>query len=212
MPDLPRLRPATLTDQAAVGHVAYLTGFFGESAERSFPDPALFADLWVRPYLEEPGPASLVAEVSGQVVGYVLGAPAPAAYGRALRAVVLRRVLPRWLGGQYPRPLAAGPYLLRALRFPSPHAPWDVYPAHLHLNLLAAARGSGLGRRLLEAHLAALKAAGVSGVQLSTTRENAVALSLYRTCGFEEVAARVTPLWTPWLGRPVEHLALARRL
>ncbi|WP_216326174.1 GNAT family N-acetyltransferase [Deinococcus aestuarii] len=212
MPDLPRLRPATPTDQAAVGRVAYLTGFFGESAERYFPDPALFADLWVRPYLEETGPASLVAEVGGQVVGYVLGASAPNVYRRALRTVVLRRVLPRWLGGRYTRPLAAGPYLLRALRFPSPHAPWDVYPAHLHLNLLPAARGSGLGRRLLEAHLRALEAAGVPGVQLSTTRENAAALILYHKCGFEEVAARVTPLWTPWLGRPVEHLALARHL
>lgn len=116
------------------------------------------------------------------------------------------------LGGGYTRPLAAGPYLLRAPRFPSPHAPWDLSPAHLHLNLLPAARGSGLGRRLLEAHLHALEAAGVPGVQLSTTRENTAALILYRKCGFEEVAARLTPLWTPWMGRPVEHLALAHRL
>lgn len=148
------------------------------------------------------------------MVGYALGAPDPGVYGRALRAVVLRRVLPRCLGGRHTRSLAAGPYLLRALRFPSPHAPWNLYPAHLHLNLLPAARGPGLGlgRRRLEAHLRALEAAGVPGVQLSTTRENAAALILYRTCGFEEVAARVTPSWTPWLGRPVEHLALARRL
>ncbi|WP_264778842.1 hypothetical protein [Deinococcus aetherius] len=64
--------------------MAYLTGVFGGSAERSFPDPALFADLWVRPSLEGAGSTGLVAEVGGQVVGYVLGAAEQSVYsGRA---------------------------------------------------------------------------------------------------------------------------------
>ncbi|ABF44221.1 Acetyltransferase (plasmid) [Deinococcus geothermalis DSM 11300] len=49
---------------------------------------------------------------------------------------------------------------------------------------------------------------------LDLLRVDAASLThpLYRKCGFEEVAARLTPLWTPWMGRPVEHLALDRRL
>lgn len=176
MPDPSRLRPATLTDQGALGRVAYLTGFFDGSAERSFPDPALLADLWVRPSLEETGLAGLVAEVGGQGVGYVLGAPDQRVDTRAPG----RRPAPG------PSPVAGKPVhpVPGRWRIPAAGAALSLttravrrLPAHLHLNLLPAARGSGLGRRL-EGHLHALKAAGVPGVQLSTTRENVAALML----------------------------------
>ncbi|WP_245969397.1 GNAT family N-acetyltransferase [Calidithermus roseus] len=61
----------------------------------------------------------------------------------------------------------------------------------------------------MRAHLGCLRARGVSGVQLSTTEENTTALALYRKIGFQEYARWESPLWTPWLGRPVVHLTLA---
>lgn len=191
-----------------MARVAYLTGFFGQSAQVYFPDRALFGALWAGPYFHGAGAGCFVAEQAGEVVGYVLGASDHDRYRLALARVVARQVGRAWPTGATLHSLR---YLWRAARHPSPHADWQAYPAHLHLNLLPAARGAGTGRRLLEAHLSVLGGLGVPGVQLSTTTENVAALGLYRRLGFEVLDTRVTPLWTPWLGHPATHVLMGRR-
>lgn len=203
------LRPARPADFPALARVAYDTGFFGASARRYFPDEGLFADLWVRPYLL--GGLGFVAERGGEVVGSVLGTASPVAYRRALR-----RLLPmlgaRALRGGYPRLAGCVPYALRVLRFQGGHAPTVQFPAHLHLNVLEAARGSGLGAGLLDTFLAELAGRGVRGVHLSTTRVNTAALALYERRGFRVWAERESPLWRPWLGRDAVHVVMVRTL
>ncbi|MDB5045599.1 MAG: GCN5-related N-acetyltransferase [Deinococcus sp.] len=208
--DPPLIRPIQPSDEGVVGQIAYQTGFFGHSAARYFANERLFARLWVGPYFGGGGFACLVAESRGEVLGYILGSPDPALYGRALRRVLLRRTLAQVLPLR--QTWASLPYLLRAGRYPSPHPDWKQFPAHLHINLLPAARGLGLGKRLLAAHLEALAGAGVGGVQLSTTTENRAALELYRQFDFVPLARGSTPLWTPWLGHPAEHVGLGLRL
>lgn len=210
-----RVRPLRGSDFAAVGRVAHQTGFFGESAARYFADGRLFADLWVGPYFEDrprEAPLGFAAELNGAVVGYIVGLADGGRYGRDLTRALLRRVLPNLVRLRYRRPWAGVPYLLRAWRFSTPHAPLSAYPAHLHINLLARARGSGLGRELLDAYLNALRARGVPGVQLSTTRENGPALQLYERAGFSVWGERELPLWTPWLGRPAVHVVMVKTL
>ena len=119
---------------------------------------------------------------------------------------------PRLLCGGYSNPLGTLPYFVRSVLFGGPHADWNVFPAHLHLNLLPGVRGQGYSRPLMELHLARLRELGVRGVQLSTTLENRAALRVYEKHGFRLVAARRTALWTPWLGHPAVHVALARQL
>ncbi|WP_371809840.1 N-acetyltransferase family protein [Deinococcus sp. JMULE3] len=141
---------------------------------------------------------------AGGVAGYVLGSPDGRLYRRAVRRVLR--------GAWRDTPPSALPgvirYLLRAALYPGPHAPEDRYPAQLHLNLLPRMRGQRLGDPLLAAHLEALRALGVPGVQLSTTSENRAALALYRRHGFQVAGRRVTDLWTPWLGYPAEHVVM----
>ncbi|MBZ9753269.1 GNAT family N-acetyltransferase [Deinococcus sp. HMF7604] len=200
------LRPVRPSDEAAVGRVAYQTGFFGDSAARYFRDAALFAALWVGPYFRGGGFGGFVAQQGPEVVGYVLGSPSPLLYRRAVLRVVAQQA---W----QLRALRTGwPYLWRAARWPGPHADSGRFPAHLHLNLLPQARGQGAGEGLLRAHLQVLAGAGVPGVQLATTTENAAALRLYARLGFTEAARQVTPLWTPWLSHPAEHLCLTKAL
>lgn len=203
-------RPAEPRDERRLGEIAHATGYFGDPATRFFPDQVLFADLWVRPYLHGGGGASFVAELDGEVQGYVLGAPDPVAYQRALIRTVTRHVLPRLLTGRYLRPWPGLVYLLRAAVFSGPHADPAQFPAHLHLNLMPGARGQGLSGPLLELHLARLAELGVRGIQLSTTLENTAALRTYRRRGFVVAGARRTALWTPWLGRPAVQVVLTR--
>jgi ribosomal protein S18 acetylase RimI-like enzyme len=56
----------------------------------------------------------------------------------------------------------------------------------LGMGLLAAYRGRGLGRRLLQAALEAAGQAGMSRVELEVFISNSPAVSLYRATGFEE--------------------------
>lgn len=201
------IRPVRAEDEAVVGQIAFQTGFFGDSAARYFPAQRLFALLWVGPYFRGAGQAGCVAEQGGRVVGYVLGAPEPGLYRRALWRVISAGF---WRARPTLSPLfRCLTYVGRAARFPSVHADWAAYPAHLHLNLLPEARGHHLGERLLRTHLAALTDAGIPGVQLSTTTENRAALGLYRKLGFHVVTERQTALWTPWLGRPTTQVVLA---
>ena len=71
------------------------------------------------------------------------------------------------------------------------HAPEAVvrdYPAHLHIDLLARARGRDLGRALVERPLADLRARGVRASTSASTRHNANAIAFYEHLGFREVA------------------------
>ncbi|GAA5512178.1 putative acetyltransferase OgpAT [Deinococcus carri] len=197
-------------DFGEVARVAYATGFFGETAAGYFPDRGLFADLWVRPYFVGE-PFGFAAEREGQVLGYIIGTPDGGEYRRAFARVLLG-VLGRAVRGRYPQLGGSLPYLLRLGRFVSPHAPERLFPAHLHLNLLPESRGLGLGGALLDAYLAALRARGVRGLQLSTTAENRAAVALYEKRGLRVWEARESRLWQPWLGRPTTHLVMVRRL
>lgn len=206
------IRPALPADEARLGEIAYLTGYFGNSAATYFPDRQLFADLWIRAYFRLPAAVGFVAQVDGDVVGYVIGSANEVAYRRALARVVADTVVPGLLTRRYTRPLSGLAYLLRTLRYPSPHAPVSEFPAHLHLNLLPLARGLGLGLGLLQAFLERSGQLGVPGVQLSTTDQNHAALGLYAKAGFTVAAAERSGLWTPWLGEPAQQLCLTRHL
>ncbi|EYB67676.1 N-acetyltransferase GCN5 [Deinococcus phoenicis] len=204
------VRALRAADFAEVARVAYATGFFGAPATRSFPDRGLFGDLWVRPYFVG-APFGFAAERGGELLGYVVGTPDWGTYRRAF-ARTLPGILARALRGGYPALPGSLPYLLRLVRYTGLHAPEAQYPAHLHLNLLPESRGLGLGGALLDAYLGALRARGVPGLQLSTTRENRSAVALYERRGLTVWSARESALWQPWLGRPAIHLVMTRRL
>ena len=208
---VPNVRPALDSDREAVADVSFATGYFGRPAGRFFPDRALFADLWIGPYFRGTGCCSHVAEIDGEVVGYIVGSCDTRTYRRVVAGRV-PRILGRWLRGRYPDLSHSLRYLVRAARYPGPSAPVRDYPAHLHVNLLPSARGKGLGRRLMEAFLDCLQARGVAGVQLSTTVENEAALGLYRAFGFEVWQRQRSRLWRPWLGRSTTQVVMVKRL
>ncbi|ADD27791.1 GNAT family N-acetyltransferase [Meiothermus ruber] len=205
-----KIREVRMEDLEALGHIAYATGFFGESARRFFPDATLFTDLWVRPYLGPAGLGSFIAFAEEAPVGYILGARLSAYRRHLLHA--LPWLCRRALRGDYPQLWPSLAYLGRLLRYALPHAPTAAYPVQLHINLLPEGRGRGLGQALLHAHLEALRQQGLPGVQLSTTRENAAALRLYERMGFCIWREARSPLWRPWLGRDAVHLVMVKEL
>jgi ribosomal protein S18 acetylase RimI-like enzyme len=61
------------------------------------------------------------------------------------------------------------------------------YPAHLHVDLLPRAQGSGNGRRLVEHLFSRLRAMGVRGVHLGVDADNERAVGFYRHLGMRPV-------------------------
>ncbi|MEZ5176955.1 MAG: isopentenyl transferase family protein [Acidimicrobiales bacterium] len=121
-----------------------------------------FADLFSGHYTDREPASALVADLDGQVVGYLLGCrdstavpdPAPMMVRHLVgRALLVRPgtagVLWRSIGD-----VAVGVVRGRGLDTELHDPRW---PAHLHINLLPVARGGGVGRRLVSTWLDALR-------------------------------------------------------
>jgi len=212
MPSEPlRIRAATAADLAAVGRISHRTGLLGAPIGGFFPDEALWADVFVRPYLET-GCCNFVAEADGRIVAYVIGACDPRALPRWARTRLVRVLLGGLLRGRYPHFLRDLPYLWRVLRQHGERAPADRYPAELHINALPEARGRGVGSALMARFLDCLRARGVPGVQLGTTARNTAALRLYQRFGFRVHARWRSTFWKPYTGEATEHLRFVKEL
>jgi ribosomal protein S18 acetylase RimI-like enzyme len=69
------------------------------------------------------------------------------------------------------------------------HPDLAAYQAHLHIDLLPEAQGQGLGRRMIEALLGRMRAAGVPSIHLGVGARNANAIAFYEHVGFHQIKA-----------------------
>jgi ribosomal protein S18 acetylase RimI-like enzyme len=204
-----QIRPYQAYDQLAVFRIAADTAFFGEPVEEFMEDRSLFCDAFVRYYTTLEAWYCWVANSEVGVIGYLLGC----ADSSLLIGKWIRNILP-WLVGSILR----GRYKIgkRTLKYTlgmvsgylhkeEPDVSLAVYPAHLHVNVQDGSRGTGVGRRLLEAYLGQLRQQGVEGVYLGTTNLNQAACHLYEKIGFSLLGARNNRFWTRRLGRWVEN-------
>jgi len=214
MPPIVRLyRPE---DRAAILQIAADTGFFGAPVEAFMQDRRLMQDVFVAYYVDREPEHLWVADVDGTVVGYISGSVGgtAAAWGRGLTAATAAArfvtfryevdALTRRYFGRTAKAVLGGEY---------PQVDLRDYPAELHINLAEAARGLGLGRKLMQACLDQMTELSIPGIHLKTTTRNAVAIKLYEKMGFELLARKRTYLWEPWLpGEEIENLVFGKRL
>ena len=183
------VRPYRADDRAAVRQICHLTGYMGDPISWQWRDEQSFADLFSSYYTDREPESSLVAELDGRVVGYLLGCRSTARIGDPLRPLYAQLVnrgllVRRGTAGVLWRSGWDGMVEV-AHRRPLVKEPNDAaHPAHLHINLLPEARGRGVGRRLVSRWFASLTAGGVPGCQLGTWAENRHAIAFFRSVGF----------------------------
>jgi GNAT superfamily N-acetyltransferase len=152
-------------------------------ASSLFRDPDLLGHVYVGPYLVGEPDLALVAADEDGVVGYCLAARDT----RAFAAWAEREWWPT-LRAQYPRRAdsSADAEVVELLHHPPivDDGVLDEYPAQLPIDLVARARGAGLGRRLVEAQSAQLMEAGASGCHLVAATSNANAIAFYEHLGW----------------------------
>lgn len=182
---MPHIRPFRTGDEPALADICLKTADDGADATGIFDDDAIWAEVFVLPYVaRHPEYAFVVEADDGRVVGYVVGAPDTDAFEAWFHDEWWPTRGARWpLPAQrrtrqdgtliyaYGRHAGAGPFTAE-------------YPAHLHIDLLPETQGGGWGRRLIETLVAALADAGVSAVHLEVSPENAGALAFYPRVGF----------------------------
>jgi ribosomal protein S18 acetylase RimI-like enzyme len=184
---MPSIEPAGLHDLPGAYRVCLLTGEAGQDASAIYADPDLLGHLYVGPYLARGVDTQLVVVDEAGVCGYLLSADDTLAF----EAWAERDWWPP-LRVRYPLvdDGSRDAELVRVIHEPDPTPTGltDVYPAHLHIDLLARARGRGLGGKLVGGLLAEMRGRRVPGVHLSVDARNANAIGFYEHLGFREVA------------------------
>ncbi|WP_345215915.1 GNAT family N-acetyltransferase [Georgenia halophila] len=172
-------------DREALYRICLLTGDSGSDATSKYRDGDLLGHIYLGPYLElEPSHARVLRRSDGTPLGYVVTAPNTSAFEEECE----RSWWPR-LRERYPEPpredTSPDAGLIRTIHHP-PRAtgPWlDEHPAHLHIDILPEGQGDGNGRRLIEAALDDLTAAGVPGMHLGVGAQNLAAIGFYEHIG-----------------------------
>jgi ribosomal protein S18 acetylase RimI-like enzyme len=158
--------------------------------------PESEAAVYLEPYMDLEPESLLVAVEEGALVGYLAGCVDGSAFpsedARLAEAVRRYRLVLR------PRPLA---FFARGLvdvararvrrQPPAGEVTDPRWPAHLHIDLVPAARGTGAADALMERWLARLREADVRGCHLQTLVENVRAVRFFTRHGF--VAYGPTP-------------------
>jgi ribosomal protein S18 acetylase RimI-like enzyme len=177
-------------DRAAVRHICYLTGYMGDPVDWQWRDFESFADMFSAYYTDHEPEHAWVAEIDGEVRGYLLGcvdstkAISSARY--AGHHIVRRGLLFRpgtagvlWRG--------FGDIFVEGFRRNLPTSAFHDprWPAHLHIDLLPEARGQGVGAGLVRRYFEDLAALGVAGCHIETIAENTGAIAFFESQGFE---------------------------
>jgi ribosomal protein S18 acetylase RimI-like enzyme len=191
--DPAQIRPYQPADLDDLYRICLQTAASGQDATALVSNPMLPGDVFAAPYgIFEPSLAWVAADGEG-VAGYVLGALDTLAFSDRLE----RDWWPA-LRARYPDPrqLSGTASDLEFMMLYNIHAPFPIdaalvrrYPSHLHIDLLPRLQGRGLGRRLMDTLLAALRARQSRGVHLHVGRTNVRAVEFYRHIGLTELTA-----------------------
>ncbi|MCL5986281.1 MAG: GNAT family N-acetyltransferase [Actinobacteria bacterium] len=175
------------SDRDSIRNIAYDTAFMGESADLFFDGREILADFLTIYFTDYEPQSCFVAEMDGDVIGYLLGARNEKRQNAAFIRIIPRLIIKAFLKGK-PFRIKNMKFsfhiFLSALRgeFNLPDCT-KLYPALLHINVDKKYRGIGIGRKLIETYVDYLKRENITGVHLITKSENAV--NFFKKMGFE---------------------------
>jgi ribosomal protein S18 acetylase RimI-like enzyme len=178
-----RIRPYRASDLDTLYDICLATGDAGADASHLYRDAKLLGHVYAGPYGVHAPETVLIAEDAAGAAGYIIG-PSDT---RAFEEVLEREWWPE-LRARYPdveSPTTPDERMQRLIHHPQrlPRRIVEAYPAHLHINLLPRAQGTGLGRRMVDAWRGRV---GVPA-HLAVGTRNARAVRFYRAYGFVEL-------------------------
>jgi ribosomal protein S18 acetylase RimI-like enzyme len=203
-------------DRRALLTIGSETAFFGAPIEAFLEDRKVFEDAFFSYYTDYEPEHAWSACDHDQVVGFLTGCPDTRRHDRYFQKKILPEVIWKWIRGKYHLGRKTIRYALAILKaglhreFAA--ADLQMYPAHLHINLLPAWRGKGLGRSLMDHYLNQLQMEGITGVHLTTTSYNTAACRLYESEGFQLIDERRTEMYAHLVSQPISTRCYARKI
>jgi hypothetical protein len=185
-----KIRRFETKDRAAVRQIVYDTALMGESAGIFFQGQEVISDAFSLYFTDyEPG-SCFVAEIDGEVVGYLIGAKKKIAAELVFNGQIALPLLFKALkSGIFLRIKNLSfifscliDLLKNGIKTPDFNR---AYPATFHLNIKDNFRGKELGSKLILAYLAYLKREKITGVHLATMSDQAAKFFLSQ--GFQQL-------------------------
>jgi ribosomal protein S18 acetylase RimI-like enzyme len=185
---MPHIRPFRAGDEAALAEICLKTADAGADATGVFDDDAIWAEIFVLPYVHRhPDLAFVVETDDGRVAGYIVCAPDTIAFEDWFQHAWWPEHGARWPRPEVERTRQDGTLIYAYSRRGGSEPYGDAYPAHLHIDLLPELQGQGWGRRLIETLVAALRERGVDGLHLAASTDNTGAIAFYPRVGFTAI-------------------------
>lgn len=184
----PTIRPATLSDLPYLYEICLKTANAGRDATSLLTDPNMVGQIFAAPYLVYDIACCFVVDVAHVPKGYIVGCCDSNAFANWYEST--------WqpaLQAKYPLNAETPSGELESFLLSCIHEPVDrhtfslQYPAHLHINLLPVLQGHGLGKKMIERLLDALKDKTVKGIHLGVDAKNESAISFYERFGFQRI-------------------------
>jgi ribosomal protein S18 acetylase RimI-like enzyme len=191
-----RLRQAIPDDLPALYHVCLKTGDAGGDATHLQDAPDLLGEVFVGPYVILEPDLAFTLEGPNGPAGYVLGALDTARFNERLKIEWLPKLqrLHRDPGDD-PKQWRGSDWVRHALHHPFLDVPpvLKSYPSHAHIDLLAEARGQGIGRHMMQTIMEQLAILGSPGLHLQVNPKNSAAQAFYKTLGFRPLSSSALP-------------------
>jgi GNAT superfamily N-acetyltransferase len=203
---MPTIRPFRSDDLEALYRISLATALAGGDASHLYADPRLMGHIYAAPYaVLEPGLAFVVEDDEG-VAGFAVGAIDTTAWERRLEqdwwpALRTRYAMPVEAGAaEWTSDQRRAFMIHRPSSTPSVVA--QLYPAHLHLNLLPRLQGRGVGTMLFDRWTSVARARDAKGLHVAVNRANVGGAGFWRKMGFSDLSLDGQPEGrTLWQGR-----------
>ena|ERR1700761_2406331 len=202
-------RPFKPEDLDALYEISLATGLAGGDAAHLYEDKTLIGHIYSAPYaLLDPGLAMVAVDEQG-VAGFAVGTHDTKAWEDRLEREWWPGLRDRYKAPAETEGLPLTPDRRRiSMIFHPERTPVQVtelYPAHLHMNILPRMQSQGVGSKLLDNWLEAVRNRGVEAVHVGVNRANTNASRFWGRRGFIEIPMGQLEGRTLWMGRqPVQ--------
>ena len=150
-------------------------------------DLQLVADLLTEYYVNYEPENTLIAETSGDVVGYLSGCVNTGKCRKVKGTIIIPRAITRaiirgevgWREIKY-----LGSFIRVTIRGGIRNNPPPGYPAHFHINVKDGFRGKGIGSELVTSFLDLLSGTGVEGVHVRVRQSDMKTIRFFKSFGF----------------------------
>ncbi len=182
------IRPYHPADITALFDICLKTGNSGRDATSHFRDKEILGLYYAAPYVAyQPSLCFILSREDTRPVGYILGTSDTARFSEWAEERWFPLLRQRYV--TLPENFTdRDRHIAELIRrgYPVKEALKD-YPAHLHIDILPEGQGGGMGRRLMETFIRALKENGVPALHLEVGKANPRAIDFYRHLGFHTI-------------------------